>query len=207
MLYSLQNILDFVFPPTMHELLLRRVTGARFIGWYRPHTRAGVTYLTEYHLPEVKAAIAATKFEHSYHAAKLLGQLVSVHLQTLPPKNTLLIPIPLSKKRLRKRGFNQVDRVLRHVDSIPYPYAICTSLLIRLLDTIPQTSLSRAKRLNNMNGAFALQERNKFQLENIERIIICDDVTTTGTTLAAARKILSPHLPPTTELITLAFAH
>lgn len=207
MLYPVQKIFDLVFPPTEHELLLRGVTPIRFNSWYRPNARADITYLTEYKLPEVQAAIAACKFEHSYHAAKLLSSLVHTHLCMLIPKHTLVIPIPLSVKRQRERQFNQVERVLKLVDTLPYSYTVCTSLLTRVRHTQPQTSLARADRLQNLNGAFAVKPHNLFYLEGIERIILCDDVLTTGTTLTAAKSALQEHVPSTIEIICLAWAH
>lgn len=207
MLYPFQNIFDFIFPPTEHELLLRPVTAQRFSTWYRPNTSHGVTYLSSYHLPEIQAAIAACKFEHNYLAAKLLGALVHTHLSTLPPKNTLLIPVPLSAQRYRKRKFNQVERVLTSVSTLPYPIHTHCNLLIRTVHTVPQTSLTRKERLTNLKGAFEVVPRNLFILNNIERIIICDDVLTTGATLWAAKEVLGTYIPSEIEVICLAWAH
>lgn len=207
MLYPFQKIFDVIFPPTEHERLLRCVTKERFETWYRPNARAGTIYLTEYRLPEVQAAIAACKFEHSYHAAKLLGSLVALHLNTLVPKNTLLIPVPLSAKRHRERQFNQVERVLQCVDALPYQHTVCTNLLTRVKHTSPQTSLSRVDRLQNLNGAFAVATHTVCYLDTIERIILCDDVLTTGATLMAAKSTLLEYVPNTIEIVCLAWAH
>lgn len=207
MFYPLQFIIDSIFPPTAHELTLRDVTRERFTMWYRPHTSHGVTHMSEYQLPEIQAAIAGCKFEHSYHAAKLLAALVSTHLATLPPKKTILIPIPLSNKRKRARLFNQVERVLASVDTPPYPTHLTTNILIRTTHTVPQTSLSRTERLKNMQGVFEIIDRNLYRLETIERIIICDDVLTTGATLQAARETLKTKVPKDIEIICLAWAH
>jgi len=207
MLYPFQNIFDFIFPATDHELRLRQVRPARFINWYRPNKSRDIVYLSLYQLPEVQSAIAACKFEHSYHAAKLLGALVHTHLATLPSKNTLLVPIPLSAKRQRKRLFNQVERVLTSMSSLPYPTKITPNLLIRTIHTAPQTSLSRAERLTNMNQVFAVNKKKLDCLEDIERIIICDDVLTTGATLTAAKKVLAPYVPKNVEIICMAWAH
>jgi ComF family protein len=207
MLYPFQHIFDFIFPPTDHERILRPVTPHRFTTWYRPNTKHKIVYITEYHIPEIKAAIAACKFEHSYHAAKLLGTLVSTHLATLPSKRTLLIPIPLSTKRQRKRLFNQIERVLNSVGTLPYPTQINSNLLVRTVNTVPQTSLTRTERLTNLTGAFEVVTRNLFILNTIERIIICDDVLTTGATLTAAKEALMPYVSKEVEVICLAWAH
>ncbi|MBY0538651.1 hypothetical protein K2P47_04625 [Patescibacteria group bacterium] len=207
MLYPFQHIFDFIFPPTDHELLLRTVTPQRFITWYRPNTSHTIVYLSEYHLTEVQAAIAACKFEHNYHAAKLLGALVHTHLLTLPKKKTLLIPTPLSVKRQRKRMFNQVERVLHAVGTLPFHTQINTNLLTRTIHTAPQTSLSRTARLTNIRGAFAVTEKNLNCLHGIERIIICDDVLTTGATLVAAKETLLPYISNKIEVICMSWTH
>lgn len=209
MLYPFQIFLDFIFPPTIHELALRQVTKERFVSFLQPLTKDAVVYLTPYHLPLIQAAIAACKFEHNYHAAKLLGSLVEKHLKTLPLKKTLIIPLPLSRIRERERGFNQVERVLLYVgtNELPYLTTINTHMLTRTRHTKAQTSLSRKERLKNIQNAFACAEKNIPMLAGYERIIVCDDVYTTGSTFKAAREALSPHIPSTTELYLLAWAH
>lgn len=207
MLYPFQYILDYIYPPTDHELLLRQVGVKRFTLFYQPNTHNSIVYLAPYHLPPIQAAIAACKFEHNYHAAKLLGSLVETHLKTLPLKKTLIIPVPLSRERERERGFNQVGRVLSYINNLPYPFKLNCKIIVRSQNTIAQTSLSRKERLKNVQKAFTCVQKNIYILKNYERIILCDDVYTTGSTLNAARDIISPHLPNTTELYLLAWAH
>lgn len=209
MLYPFQIILDYIFPPTFHELELRHITKNRFITFYQPNTKNEITFLSPYHLPSIQAAIVACKFEHNYHAAQLLGALVSTHLNTLPRKKTLLIPVPLSSIRERERGFNQVARVLSYIRTkeFLYPLTVNTTILKRTRDTKAQTTLGRNERLKNIENAFASEEINIHIFEGYERIILCDDVYTTGSTLKAARSALTHHLPKTTELYLLAWAH
>lgn len=207
MLFIIQSFLDYLFPPPPNELKLRGVQKARMSHWYQPALINDVTYLCPYKLPEVKSAIAACKFEHNYHASFLLGKIVETHLADLPPKPTLIIPIPLSVKRERKRGFNQVTRVLTYIKNLPYHYKISTNLLVRQIDTTPQTSLNRQARLKNLSSAFTIVPKNLWQLEDVTRVILCDDVLTTGATLETARAVLSRHLTPNIELICIAWSH
>ncbi len=209
MLYPFQYIIDALFPPTDHELQLRPITKERFINFYRPNTHYSIVYLAPYTLPPLQAAIAACKFEHNYHAATLLASLVTAHLKTLPPKKTLLIPIPLSSIRERERGFNQVERVLSYVTAteLPYNITISNNVLKRTLHTVAQTSLNRRERLKNLTGAFTCVNTNLHILHEYERIILCDDVLTTGSTLTTAKETLTRHLLTTTELYVLAWTH
>lgn len=209
MLYPFRIFLDLIFPPTIHELALRQVTKERFISFLQPLTKEAVVYLAPYHLPLIQSAIAACKFEHNYHAAKLLGSLVEKHFKTLPPKKTLIVPLPLSRIRERERGFNQVERVLSYIctSDLPYSTTINPHVLTRTRHTKAQTSLSRTERLTNLQHAFMCREKNLPMLADYERIILCDDVYTTGSTFKAASEALAPHIPTTTELYLLAWAH
>lgn len=207
MLYPLQFIIDALYPPTEHELLLRSITPSSFTQWYHPRFIEGTTVLSEYTLPQIQAAISACKFEHSYHAARLLTTLIATHLQNLPSQSTVLIPLPLSRRRFRERGFNQVERVLTQLPKLPYPCTMVNNLLIRSIHTKPQTSLTRIERLKNMQSAFTINTSALHKLDTIERVIICDDVLTTGATMTAAKKALKDALPSHIILMTITWAH
>ena len=89
-----------------------------------------------------------------------------------------LVPIPLSKKRLRQRGFNQAECVARELGrrtGIP----VYKDLLIRVRDTRAQKELNEQERKNNLKRAFKT-EANKVQLNHI---LLIDDIYTTGSTM------------------------
>jgi len=109
--------------------------------------------------------------------------------------NALLIPIPLSKKRLRERGFNQslliaqnlieIDERTNHI--LP-TLTLEKNVLIKPKETTHQAHIkNREERLKNIVGSFALKNENLIKDKNI---ILIDDVTTTGATLSEAKKIL-----------------
>lgn len=99
-------------------------------------------------------------------------------------KNCLLIPVPLHKKRERWRGFNQVLAIASAV-SRHFNLELSTGL-IRLKHRPPQAKLSEEKRRQNLRGCFAWAGDN---LAN-RRVILVDDVVTTGSTLNECAKIL-----------------
>ncbi|MCL2220357.1 MAG: ComF family protein [Chitinispirillia bacterium] len=95
-----------------------------------------------------------------------------------------LIPVPLHKSRMRKRGYNQAEHFARGLsEARPIPL-IRTDLLTRTRNTGTQTKLDREGRLENLIGAFAVNPRN---LDNItgKNIILVDDILTTGATTEA----------------------
>jgi len=109
-------------------------------------------------------------------------------IDRLPPLDSidLLMPVPLHPRRLREREFNQslllADRLGRHLDR-----PVSFTNLIRTTASPAQTTLSRKARLKNLRGAFGLRHP-----ESIvgRRILLVDDVFTTGATVNECAKTL-----------------
>ena len=96
-----------------------------------------------------------------------------------------LVPIPLHKKRYRKRGYNQAELIAAELSKrlrIP----LNTKLLLRGKNTTPQKNLSESERENNMKGAFKIG-RNDVSLNSI---VLIDDIYTTGSTIDSAAACL-----------------
>ncbi len=98
----------------------------------------------------------------------------------------MIVPVPLHPVREREREFNQAQRL-----SVPLADALGisleTRLLRRVLPTQTQTRLSREERLENVRKAFAMSDGVKL---SGERIVLIDDVMTTGATTSACAKVL-----------------
>jgi competence protein ComFC len=97
-----------------------------------------------------------------------------------------IVPVPLHPAREREREFNQAERLARRL-SAATRIPINNHLLRRVLPTRTQTLLSRAERLANIRGAFALCRRARLKGE---RIVLVDDVFTTGATTGTCAKVL-----------------
>ncbi len=206
-MYIGERILDLMYPPTPHEQLLRTLPDRSLVPKLTPRRFGSVVTLFDYHDPCVQAAIAGVKFEHSRLAAHLLGKALTHWLATLPPRTTAIIPVPLHPKRERERGYNQVARVLECLGPLPYPTTHVPRSLARRVYTTPQTSLNRYERHQNPTAAFTGKAAHAKRLASFERIILCDDVITTGATMGSAHTALRAVVPEPAEILLLAFAH
>lgn len=91
--------------------------------------------------------------------------------------------VPISPERLKTRGYNQTElmaRELSRLSGIPYNDGI-----VRIKETAPQNSLTIEERMNNIKGAFSANSDFKGM-----RVLILDDINTTGSTLRECRKVL-----------------
>ena len=96
-----------------------------------------------------------------------------------------LLPMPLSAARLRARGFNQALLLARAL----HAERLRADVLLRVRDTPPQSSLSRPQRLKGLQGAYAL-EPSLAGVVRDTRVVLLDDVMTTGASLHAAARVL-----------------
>lgn len=97
----------------------------------------------------------------------------------------LLLPVPLSRQRLQQRGYNQSLELARQLA----PAKTAPGLLLRIRDTPPQSSLQRAERLRNVQGAFAVEPLRQTEVRG-KRVVLIDDVMTSGASLFAAAQAL-----------------
>ncbi|MDD0845272.1 ComF family protein [Pseudomonas sp. Gutcm_11s] len=133
-----------------------------------------------------------TGFKHQAHwpMGRLLAGLLSHHLQHafaegLPPPD-LLLPVPLGRKRLRSRGFNQAEMLATWLSaSLQLPQQ--RDWLLRQQEGAHQQQLDAAARRRNLRQAFALATGAEVQGRHIALI---DDVLTTGATAAALARLL-----------------
>jgi ComF family protein len=125
------------------------------------------------------------KFNQRLAVSRLLGQML---LQKLIEHKTglpdCIVPVPLYRKRLRQRGFNQsieLARPLARALDIP----IDISSVVRVRDTRPQTGLNRDLRHKNIKGAFDV-----LSAPACAHVAILDDVVTTGSTVNELARVL-----------------
>lgn len=150
-----------------------------------PGPLAGCVAAVRYDYPW-DALLARLKFQDEPGWAGPLAQLLERTGQDcgLLAACDALVPVPLSPRRLAERGYNQAWELARRLDRPALPRA-----LLRCVDSAPQHTLDRAERLIHLHGAFMVHPA---WLDRVRgrRLLLIDDVVTTGATLQAAASAL-----------------
>ncbi len=160
------------------------------------YTRAWTPYAYE---PPLQDAIVLLKYRSKVDLAAPLADLLLAARPAWPDVD-LIMPVPLHPDRLREREFNQAlllaDRVSR---ALGHPLSYTN--LVRTKRTEHQTTLSRSARLKNLRGAFAVRHPEAI---TGRRILVIDDVMTTGTTVNECAKALRKAGSADVYVMTLA---
>ncbi|MFV3413302.1 ComF family protein [Pseudomonas nitroreducens] len=133
-----------------------------------------------------------TRFKHQANAplGRLLGQLLERHLLHAfdegLPRPDRLIPVPLSRRRERQRGFNQAQLLAQWL-AAPLGLPVDNHLVRRVQDTPAQQGLDAATRKRNLRSAFALGDGAR--IEGLHLALV-DDVLTTGATAERIARLL-----------------
>ncbi len=154
-----------------------------------PRSAGPIFAATDYNDKIVKKAIWALKYRKSRQLAKPLAELIHRRISVVRnlASDTVIIPIPLSKKRLKGRGFNQSELIAKYL-SDKMSVRMLPDVLYKIKDTPTQVSIKdRTERLNNLKDSFEVKNKEAIMGENI---ILIDDVATTGSTIKEARKTL-----------------
>ncbi len=196
----INKILDLIFPEKCFgcgksKFLLCPKCARKLLS--SPHKKDGILSATSYKSKIIKKAIWTLKYKKSKRVAKPLAELIHTRLSPMIEAGlpSLIIPIPLSKTRLRQRGFNQAKLIAQCLSDMPAQagklgpnFCVLDNVLYKNEDTISQVEIkNRAERLRNLKGAFSV--KNSKLIKN-RKIFIIDDVSTTGATINEARRAL-----------------
>jgi ComF family protein len=124
-------------------------------------------------------------FKYGNHPAhgRYLGRLMAERVHNYFGDIDIIMPVPMYRAKERQRGFNQADILAREI-------ARCTGIaydrgaLRRVRDTAAQSELSSAERKTNLDGAFRVEP----SAADGKKILLVDDIMTTGSTLSGVRR-------------------
>lgn len=148
----------------------------------------------------IRPAILDFKFNNCRAYAPLFALLMEEYMNSYDVWNTFdyIVPVPLHKQRLKERGYNQSELIARHISeyiSIP----MRTDFLIRTRATKRQSSMDKIDRVLNVQNAFSCEKN-----LSGKKILLFDDICTTGNTLQACAHALKAANAENTCALTLA---
>lgn len=152
----------------------------------------------------VQQLIHGLKYKGYEHIGFVLGNWLGGELKDIKTYNTvdIIIPVPLHKKKLKKRGYNQVAEFGQQLaKALDAEYK--DDVLVKITNTKSQTTKSRLTRWTNSNELFAL--KNMETIDN-KHILLVDDIITTGATLEACINVLNQGGNIKISIATMAIA-
>lgn len=190
----LSKLLTLLFPPDEKEQLVIQTDALPSTPTHTtlPNGKQVLT-CAPYDEPAVRASLSLLKTRGNARATQLLATLLSdVLLEEYADATiwnttqTYIVPMPISKRRRRERGFNQMEQVCALLPD-ELRALVRTDVLVQTKHIPMQKTLSRSERLTNVVGIFEVIDP---AAVSSARIILIDDVTTTGATLAEAIRVL-----------------
>ncbi len=183
----LHYILDFIFPPNAQELRIRELPIDWLVENAPKASRAEFPFiqsLFSYKDPLIRELIWQIKYKKNKQAVKCAAYALVKAIN----EPVLLIPVPISKKRRKERGYNQCELIINEMmaQDAAGKFTRNFDILIRSKHIDKQTFKNRNERLENTKNIFEVVG----ETSKNKKIIIIDDVSTTGSTLKEAREEL-----------------
>lgn len=158
-------------------------------------------YLFQYD-GEIRNAILNFKFNEQAYIYKTFLEILKNNekICTQIKKYDIIMPIPISKKRFKQRGYNQSALIARNLaKTLNIDYK--ENVLVKIKDNKPQSELGQHERSANVKGVYKLKETKKVYQKNI---LLVDDIYTTGSTANECAKILKENNANIVGIFTLA---
>ena len=206
----IDSLLNLLFPPKCPackaiverqgdfcEKCLKKLSKVRFLKTMSPNVRQIVSVAP--YTGGVRELIADIKFNKQKGKASSARNLLKEYDSAIPayPRGILAVYVPISKERLKERGFNQVELIFK--DWLAVRDIEALEVLIRKRDTKPQFNLSPKERKANIEGAFEVVKDVRGR-----DILLLDDIFTTGATVYECAKTLKEHGAKDIFVLTLS---
>ena len=189
--FNLIDILEYQFCPVCGK----RVIGQNVCkGCVKKTNLDGIFSASPYSDFLVKKAIVRLKYEpYLKNLSKTLADLIITHFYLLHNnhirgilQDSILIPVPISKDKMKIRNFNQAKEIAREL-SMKLQLPLFSDVLLKTKSTPQQVGLPLWKRKKNIKNAFVIFNSNKIISK---KILLIDDVFTTGSTVEECAKTL-----------------
>lgn len=158
-----------------------------------------VKYSGKFRIPKVRKFTSAFEYNKKIapavfimkdgiggNAPYALGKAVAECIKSENMNADFIVPVPLFKEDLRKRGFNQAELIAEETGFL-LDMNVMNNLVIKNRKTLAQKNLTKIQRQNNLKNAFSVTDKAAVKNKNI---LIIDDICTTGSTLSEITNLL-----------------
>jgi ComF family protein len=150
----------------------------------------------------LREALHAFKFKGRKDVGRALVRQLGRQVVSIGDSFDVIVPLPVTEKRLRERGFNQSYIIGEEIARATGKPIDCRTLL-KIRETADQFTLSRDERKKNIRGAFAVVVKKRNSLAG-KRLLLVDDLFTTGNTAGEASAVLHSLHPTEVSFFALA---
>lgn len=190
------NLLDWIYKKKCYfcrrsnesvKMCSKCYDSLEFLSYNKRFATNGIAiYCAGVYEKNLQKLIRGLKYHNQRDLAFYQAKFMWEYWQNITKENTfIVIPVPLHKTRQHKRRYNHMELVAEEFCRLS-GYTLNTNLIIRTKDTKPQYKLSPTQRAENLNNAFKINH----QFYNGGKILIIDDICTTGSTFNEIVKTL-----------------
>lgn len=156
------------------------------------------TYLFKYE-GGIRDKLLKYKFRDYSYLYKFFSEII-INNCNLRINYDIILPVPVHKKRKAKRGYNQSELIAKEIaKNINMEYS--NKVLIKIVDTVPQSTLNQTQRMENVLGIYKVINS---QIIYKKRILLIDDIFTTGSTVNECAKVLKQNGAEAIDVLTIA---
>lgn len=158
-------------------------------------------YLFQYN-GEIRDAILKYKFDEKSYIYRTFLEFIknNENICAQIKKYDIIIPVPISKKRLNSRGYNQSSLIAKNLaQELNIEYS--EKILIKIKDNKPQSEMKQDTRKSNVSGVYKVINEERI---NNKKVLIVDDIFTTGSTADECARVLKDNNAESIGVFTLA---
>lgn len=196
-------LMEILFPEDKSIVFLKKIKIKDLLPNVKIRKFQEAYYLFDYKIENIKNLIWYLKFKKQKGLALILGRILELKLEKIleiekikKNEEMILIPIPIHKKRLKERGYNQCDLISKSLmrefqkkTELKFGVIYKPNILIRSKYTQKQSWSNKKERQKNLKNVFVVDKKFKKEI-SCKKIILIDDVITTGSTIGEAKKVL-----------------
>lgn len=158
--------------------------------WGKIPIEKAAAYLYFYPHTNTANIVYAFKYQNEPYTAVYMGEMIAKELSKSDFFSDIdcLVPVPITSKRIRKRGYNQSERIAHGIHKVLH-IPVITNAVKRTKNAVSQTMMDSSDRPDNIEQAFILT-RNADKLAGKHCLVIDDVITTGSTTLGCAQEVI-----------------